>query len=85
MFDDFLLLFTNVIMYILTFVNELYPDPVEIVTPVVKADLAWRATIDHFWSIIRKHSDRSPFVSSLTCADCATQRPLLFNDIAQNR
>ncbi|KAF2707295.1 hypothetical protein K504DRAFT_492803 [Pleomassaria siparia CBS 279.74] len=30
-------------------------DPVEIVTPVVKADATWVATIDKFWSIIQRH------------------------------
>jgi len=43
---------------ILTPINELLqPDPVEIVTPVVKADSTWRTTTDQFWSIIRKHFD----------------------------
>ena len=36
-------------------VNELQPDPVEIVTPVVKADVTWRPLIDQFWSTIREH------------------------------
>ena len=44
--------------HILAPINELLqPDPVEIVTPVVKADSTWRTTIDQFWSIIRKHFD----------------------------
>jgi hypothetical protein len=32
-------------------------DPVEIVTPVIKADVTWTKTIDQFWSIIHKHFD----------------------------
>lgn len=39
------------------FVNHSMSDPVEIVTPVLRADVTWASTIDRFWSIIGGHFD----------------------------